>query len=358
MKALENTLISLLKIPSVTKNEEDVCNWVEKFVKGRFASSTFKPSIYRVRNSLVVHGPLDERKLTVALGGHLDTVPPPPNGIPVEQKDDIIRGLGASDMKGGVAVMLELLDEKVFQTSPYNIVHIYYDCEEGPHLDRGLFALFDHIPAMKKIDFCFMIEPTNNNLNLGCLGTMHACVTFKGKRAHSARPWEGENAIYKGIPLLSALQSRKPREILLDGLCFKEVMSATVVSGGDKRNIVPDTFQVNINSRYAPGRDVKDAQQEVLDLVGNSAVVEFVDVSPSGPVPSNNPILSKFRERFHLPEFSKQAYTDVAVLAEYGIAAVNFGPGLPEQAHQDGEYIPVQNLYRSYEILAAFLAGE
>ena len=47
------------------------------------------------------------------------------------------------------------------------------------------------------IDFAIILEPTDNEIQLGCLGALNATLTISGKAAHSARPWVGDNPIYK-----------------------------------------------------------------------------------------------------------------------------------------------------------------
>ncbi len=64
-----------------------------------------------------------------------------------------------------------------------------------------------------------MLEPSDNKLSLGASGSIHATVTFKGRTAHSARPWQGENAIHKAGAFLCDLAALAPREVMLDGSC-------------------------------------------------------------------------------------------------------------------------------------------
>ena len=64
------------------------------------------------------------------------------------------------------------------------------------------------------------------------MGSIHAQITFAGKRAHSARPWQGKNAIGEALPFLAQLQSFGKQSIEVQGLTFYEVMNATKLHAG------------------------------------------------------------------------------------------------------------------------------
>lgn len=349
------TLIELLKIESFTKMEGEICRAVENKAK-EFCPKDSGCSVKRFGDSLAVIGPVLSDRKTVTLCGHLDTVPGTDTGDKVRVDGDRVIGLGASDMKGGLAVMLELLRERIWEKSRFNLIWIFYAGEEGPHSGNKITEVKASVPEVMKSNLTFFLEPTDNTLHLGCMGSIHAVVTFTGKRAHSARPWEGENAILKGAPFLSRLRELKPVERNVEGLIFKEVMSPTLVNSGVAKNVIPEVFTVNLNVRYAPGVSSMEAKKRVTDLVRGEGDVEFTDVSPAGMPARENEIVREFIDRFSLPVNPKQAYTDVAVFSEWGLDAVNFGPGLPSQAHQVGEYIPIDNLTRNLECLRSFLA--
>ena len=212
-----------------------------------------------------------------------------------------------------------------------NVVAVFYDKEEGPAVDNGLEPLY-RSGAVPVLDFAFCLEPTDNHVQVGCVGGLHAEVVFRGRRAHSARPWQGENAIHRAGELLAQLHQLGRREVLCEGYPFYEVMTVTRAEGGRARNVVPDVFTLNLNYRFAPGKSLEQAQADVLSLIGQRAEVVFTDLSPSGRVCADNPLFAKLLSDTRLPAQSKQAWTDVARLAMAGIDAVNFGPGETAQA--------------------------
>jgi succinyl-diaminopimelate desuccinylase len=185
---------------------------------------------------------------------------------------------------------------------------------------------------------------------------MHATLTFAGRSAHSARPWQGENAIHKAGPLLDHLRTRQPREVRIGELTYREVMSVTRIEGFTGRNVVPARCELNLNFRFAPGRSLEEAEAEVRALAQRfGADCAVTDRAPSGPAILDNPLLQELRALTAAPVEAKQAWTDVAQLAQLGIPAANFGPGEQAQAHQKGESSSEESLRRAYAMLERFL---
>ncbi len=174
-------------------------------------------------------------------------------------------------MKGGLAVMMGLAESLPRDQLPYNLVIIFYEREEGPYLENGLGPLFEHLPALKSISLGIALEPTDNVVQVGCVGSIHATLRISGKSAHSARPWQGENAIHRAGPLLAELLSLPRREVFSGGLPFYEVFSVTRARGGRARNVVPDQFEMNLNYRFAPGKSIAEAQEDVRRCVAGRA---------------------------------------------------------------------------------------
>ncbi|MFM1849117.1 MAG: hypothetical protein RL417_2591 [Pseudomonadota bacterium] len=354
--ALIEELLEILRIESFTGEEQRICDHVEARIAQRFRDAAIQPTVERINNSLIVRSPRRAGAPTIGLAGHLDTVKGDETGPRVHVDAGRIVGLGASDMKAGVAVMLDLLSPETIESLSTNVTWIFYESEEGSYRSNGLHEIFKRVPHLQELELCFILEPTDSTLHLGCMGTSHARVLFEGRRAHSARPWQGENAIHKSAGFLARLASLSPRVVSIEGLEFKEVISATVAHSGDNSsNVVPDRFELSVNTRFSPNTTMEAARQWLSDLVQGEASVEFIDESPSCPVPSGNPILQRFRTRFGLPVHPKLAYTDVALFGLHGIPAVNCGPGLTAQAHQRGEFVLLDDVVRSYELYRSFL---
>jgi succinyl-diaminopimelate desuccinylase len=194
-------------------------------------------------------------------------------------------------------------------------------------------------------------------MQLGCTGSLHATVTFIGRTAHSARPWEGENAITKAAEFLRELGAQKPREVEVDGMLFKEVITPTLASGGRGRNVVPDRFELNLNYRFAPGKTPEQALEELVALVAGRAEVKAVDLSPAGRPHRTHPLVQRLAGCGVRAVERKQAWTDVARFDQVGVPAVNLGPGLNAQAHQPNEYTDLSLMTDGYRIFEQFLVS-
>ena len=293
---------------------------------------------------------------TFALVGHLDTVPNWPDGRSERTATRVI-GRGASDMKGGVAVMLRLLERLV--DSPRPVVFVFYDREEGPNLDNGIHRVLAESRLLDpKPSIAVVLEPTGCTIHAGAVGTLNADIIFNGSTAHSARPWEGSNAVSTALSeALARFAARDPIPVDVEGLRYHDVVTVTGVHAGVARNVLPDRVELWVNVRVAPGRSVADARAEVERLAGPHAHVEWLDISPPALPRLSDPAVADFIARRGLSVHPKQAWTDVATLQEWGVPAFNFGPGEPSQAHQPGEWVAIAMLEHCEQVLAEELGA-
>ena len=346
--ALARLTLDLCLIPSETGNERVIADLVE----GLCVAAAGREATVRVGNSVVCMPEVADGSLpTVALVGHTDTVRCALDQ-PYEIRDGRVYGCGATDMKAGVATMLTLLErrEELRSARP---VWIFYDREEGPHAENGLGPVLDS-GILPHLDLAIVLEPTDQVIQMGCVGTMQSVVTVTGRRAHSARPWHGENALFNAIPLLERLRGRERREVRVGELSFYEVIVPTQVWTENSKNVVPDRVMINVNSRFAPGRTAEQAEADLRALVGDEGTVEVLDRAPSGAVHPDHPLVEPWRRRLGIEVACKQAWTDVARFTEQGIPAINFGPGETAQAHQAGEWCSIESLEFVYGGLLEF----
>jgi succinyl-diaminopimelate desuccinylase len=349
--SLVDDLVWLIGIPSVTGMEEELCTTLARRLSPRYGADRLR----RIGNALVVGVP-DERP-TVTLYGHLDTVPEQGNGVP-RVHGGRVHGLGAVDMKGGLAVMLALLEDDEVAAGPYGLTAVFYDREEGPAHENGLEDVLDAVPWLAEAAFAVVLEPADGELQLGCQGAINARVTFLGESAHSARPWLGENAVTKAGEWLAEMHRREPVPVTVSGLEFKETMAVTTASGGLARNVIPARFDVNLNYRFPPNLTLEQAEHRLRAVAAAADEVVLVDRAPAAPIPEGNPFLERLERLSGAPRAPKQAWTDVARLTARGVAAVNFGPGETGLAHRPDESQAVADLEANLTGLRHFLIGD
>ena len=356
---LEALTLALCRIESVIGDESAIADYVAAWLAAEGISDT-----QRVANNVIARAPAArERAPVLLLLGHLDTVPRS-DANPPRLDGDRLYGLGASDMKAADAVMLAALAQAARTPGPYELRLVLYSGEEGPYAGSGLPVVRAARPDIfEGVDLALCMEPTDNALEFGCLGTMHAEVHFQGQRAHSARPWQGRNALHMAGPLLQALAELGPRDVILEGLAFREVASATMMRYEGARNVVPGSCTVNVNLRFTPDRSPADAEAHLAAIVRGACPeawwnegwidIELTDLAPSGHVCSGNALVDALVAAAPTPPARrpKLAWTDVGRLSQWGIDAVNWGPGSGAQAHQVGEWCLRPQLQDSWATL-------
>jgi succinyl-diaminopimelate desuccinylase len=235
---------------------------------------------------------------------------------------------------------------------------LFFGREELPIGESALLPLFARCPLTATIDLAVVMEPTDNAIEIGCLGNLNARVVVRGAAAHSARPWLGDNAIHRAMKVLGPVVDLPIEDVEIDGLVYREVMSVTTINGGVATNVIPDRAEADVNFRYAPSRTPDAAEACLRALLDAPGVeVEVVGNAPPGPVTVRNPLVERLRRTGDLPVGPKQAWTPVAEFATIGVDAINLGPGDPQYAHREDERVRVDALVRSNDVMRAFLTA-
>lgn len=351
---LESLLLELLAIPSPTFKESRCVAFVKSFLEEHISDCTIRIH----HDSLICNLPHIEGKPHIALVGHSDVVP---DHVEPRIESGRIYGAGASDMKGADACFMALLVSLAQQQDRgYNISFILYAREEGTKLiDNGLYDLIEKEEEyFKSIDLAIVGEPTNMTVQLGCVGSCHANVAVVGKESHSARPWDGDNALYKALPIINYFSNRVPKSQTIFDVTFNDVMSITESHSDPGRTTIPGKWQANINYRFPPGMSMDDAEKQLIKEVASCGVqeskVDIIDNVPAGHV-IESPLFKDIVSRLECSIEAKQAWTDVAQLTALGIPSFNFGPGLTDQAHRQTEYILQKNILEYYNKIKKIL---
>jgi succinyl-diaminopimelate desuccinylase len=344
----------LVAIPSVSHGEQALADRVDEALR-----ACPHLAVERIGDNIVARTELD-RPSRLVLAGHLDTVPPNGNAHPVVE-GDVLWGVGAADMKGSLAVMLDLA--AAVAEPAVDVTWCFYAREELGRDENGLHEVWRTRPELLAADAAILGEPTDGLVEAGCQGTLRVAVTLTGRRAHTARPFTGRNAIHRLGPLLTAVATWERRKVTLDGCDYVEQLQAVSVEGGVAANVVPDRATVTLNHRYAPDRDGAAALAFVTSLLdefvvpGDGDRVEVLDQADGAPPSLDQPLLARLVAATGSPPRAKVGWTDVASFHQHGIPAANFGSGDPLLAHHPDERVERASLVQVRAVLAELLGA-
>jgi len=341
--ALADRALELVNIPSESGSELELTSYITSAVPLEQGFADGESVIFAKRSG----------KPLVLLAGHTDTVPAQAN-LPGRIEDGWVVGLGASDMKGGLAVMVELARWAAETELAYDLALLFFPREELGPAENPLPGVFEHTGLVDEAQLVVCLEPTDNTLQLGCLGNLNAQVVFEGRSAHSARPWLGVNAIGVALERLRPVLDAEPRDVEIEGLLFREVVSVTQLHAGIASNVIPARAAATINFRYAPDRSPESAVVRIHELFPNA---EITSNSPPAHVALRSPLVEQLRAAGSLDVEPKQAWTNVADFAARGLDAVNLGPGATRYAHAVDERVEIAELERTFATLQRFLVG-
>ncbi|MFM1826246.1 MAG: hypothetical protein RLZZ37_881 [Actinomycetota bacterium] len=338
--------LDLVNISSVSKDEKSIADSIETAL-----SECSHLKLTRVNNSLVAQTNFGNKQ-RVVIAGHIDTVPAN-NNFPGQINNSEVTGLGSVDMKSGIAVALKLASE--ITSSKFDITYLFYESEEIETKFNGLELITKQQKDLLNCDFAILMEPTNGILEVGCQGSLRFEVSASGKRSHSARWWNGDNAIHKTNKILEILNNYKSREPEIDGYKFREGLQAVKINGGIAGNVVPDSVSVSINHRFAPDTTIDQATTNMKNLFKDFNF-QLVDAANAAPTGLANPVIKEFVASIGKNIAPKFGWTDVARFASAGIPAINFGPGDPNLAHHPDEKVSISQINDVYESLKKWLS--
>jgi len=341
---------ALVDIPSESRQEARIADEVEAALRDQ----TRGFEIVRHGNAVLARTNLG-RPTRVLLAGHLDTVPIAGN-LPSRREGDELHGCGTVDMKSGDAVFLHLA--ATLAEPARDMTLVLYDCEEIEAAANGLGRIERRLPEWLDADVAILGEPSGGYIEAGCQGTLRVLATATGTRAHSARPWMGDNAIHKLGAVLDRLAGYQARHADIDGCTYREGLSAVRIDGGVAGNVIPDRASVTVNFRFAPDRNVEQALKHVHEVLdGLDVSIELTDAA-AGALPGlSHPAAAALVEAAGGQARAKFGWTDVARFAARGIPAVNYGPGDPSLAHRADERVPVAQITAAVDMLRGYLNG-
>ncbi len=337
---------ALVDIPSVSGSEDAVAGAVESALRalGRY-------EVVRSGNAVLARTALG-RSTRVLLAGHIDTVPIADN-VPSRRDGDILHGCGTTDMKSGDAMLLHLA--ATVENPGRDLTFVFYDCEEVDYARNGLTRIEAELPQWLAADLALLGEPTNGLVEAGCQGTAAVDVRVRGRRAHSARSWLGDNAIHRAGGVLDRIAAFDARTVDIDGCVYREGLNAVGITGGVAGNVIPDECTIRVNFRFAPDRSAQNALA-VLHELFDDCELRVIDVA-GGALPGlAAPAAAAFVAAAGGTAQAKYGWTDVARFSAVGVPAVNYGPGDPSLAHTREEHVSMTQIREMTEVLRSYLS--
>ncbi|MEA3429930.1 MAG: M20/M25/M40 family metallo-hydrolase [Nanoarchaeota archaeon] len=294
-----------------------------------------------------------EKKQKVWMNGHIDVVPADDDMYEAFEKDGRLYGRGALDMKTNAAASIMLMVEfSKMEKKPSVGLMLVTDEEIG-----GFNGSKKLMEAGYTGDFLICCEPTSLDVKNKAKGIFGVELVAKGKSAHGAYPWDGENAIYNFYPEFEKVKKMFTDPMTLNVDVWDTTYSLNRLNSGTANNKVPDECKGYVDIRYT---DKFDKEQFIEKVKAETKFeVKVVMDAPMFFTDQSNPMFMKFIEiaRKHNPELKIKhgnGASDTRFFSEAGLAATEFG-GTGEGMHSENEYIEINSVLKSYEVWKEFI---
>ena len=368
----------LVAIPShweVPGQEVEIVSALQKYFEKQGLEYELQP-VEGDRHNIIARIPGKGGGKSLALNGHLDTVPPydmtvEPYGSSLENGK--IYGRGTNDMKGPVAAMIMTL--LAYKRSGLKLKgDLYFTgvLAEETNSD-GSEAL---IESGFKTDGAIVGEPSNREYAIGHRGLEWLEFEISGKSAHGGIPEAGVNAIVKAARFINRVEQKVvPRlKDLQHPYMGPSVMNFGRIEGGKQPSTVADRCIIQLDRRYTPQEKLADVLKEYEQILIEMAeedpdfkgtmhrmesnLMKKYDHVPMETAP-DDPLVDCVKETLEFitseaPRLTtRRGWTDAAILNFYGkIATVVYGPGDISRSHSPAEYITANELFEGFQAYA------
>ena len=347
VKKIEETLQllqDLIRTPSVSRDEKKAADLMVAWMEER----GLQPE--RHGNNLVLTDPdYDERRPTLLLNAHIDTVKPVStwtrNPFGGERDGDRLYGLGSNDCGGGLVTLLQVFRHLIREKRSYNVLYVA-SAEEEVSGENGFRQV---LPLLPKVDVAVVGEPTAMQPAVAERGLMVLDVESHGISGHAARG-EGKNAIVAALKDLEWLSSyRFEKESALLGAT---TMQVTMIHSGTQHNVVPDRCEMVVDVRT----NECYTNEEVLAFIQTHVTSDVTARSTrlqSSHIPLDHPLVKRCVELGRQP-FGSPTLSDQALMP---FTSLKMGPGNSARSHSADEFIRVSELEEAYELYIKLLEG-
>ncbi len=286
---LLKTITDLVAFETVYPHETEFSNCVE-YIKNYFGSCNLHIEAfeYNQSKSLVIstHVGLN---FDVIFCGHIDVVSAPQALFTVKQDGDILFGRGVADMKGQVAIMMQLM-RQLAQDKTDKKVALFLTSDE----ERGGFDGVNRLLGDLGYSGNVAIVPDGGfdyALVAEAKGVLHIKITTRGVGCHSSEPWKGENAIIKLFDIFNRALAKFPNP--KDHLDWKTSFNLSKIEGGDSVNKVPSSASMFVDIRHVYG-DKAECIIDFIQNIDNSIHVEVFAQGQAFNVDADNIYVAKY----------------------------------------------------------------
>lgn len=336
-------LCALISTPSVSRSEGDAADIMER----RMKSYGFAPR--REANNLwLVADGFDERKPTLLLNAHIDTVKPSASWTrdPFHPtlEGDVLYGLGSNDCGGGLTTLLQVFRYLTLRPQPYNLIYLASAEEEVSGKDGISRAL----PLLPHIDVAVVGEPTGMQPAVAEKGLMVVDITAHGKSGHAARG-EGVNAIYAALDDLCWIRGYEFERV--SSFLGPTRMQATVINAGTQHNVVPDECRIVLDVRT----NELYTNEEVFGIISSHCRSECRARSfrlHSSSIDTAHPLVRRCVAMGMTP-FGSPTLSDQALMP---FDSLKLGPGQSARSHSADEYIYVSEIAQAIDTYVRLLS--
>lgn len=343
---LKEQAISLLKqlieTPSLSREEDKTADLIESLLKSNGVETQ------RLQHNIWAKNKhFDASKPTLLLNSHHDTVKPnagyTKDPFKAIEEDGKLYGLGSNDAGGCLVSLIATFLHFYAQEMPYNII-LLASAEEEVSGKNGVSLV---LPELGNIEFAIVGEPTMMQMAVAEKGLMVLDCTVKGKSGHAARN-EGENAIYKALPIIQWFDNFDYEQ---ESKWLGPIkMTVTQINAGTQHNVVPDTCRFVVDVRTT---DVMSNEQ-VLDLIQKSVSCEVVArstrLNPSS-IPSDH-LIVQAGQRLGMSQYGSPTLSDQALMP---FSSLKLGPGDSARSHTADEYIYLREIEEGIELYIELL---
>lgn len=367
----KDILLNLIAIPSYVDNscnEKKVGNYIFQLLSNKCLWLKVKRRKVSENRFNIIAEDSGEKKDLVFIS-HMDTVLPSGSKekmLKPEVKDGMIYGLGAADMKGGIAALLSA----IIKTGPTKGCAYIFDCDEEYYF-LGIQKIIKEYKYKPKL--VIFPEPTDLQIVNGCRGIVELSFDIIGKTAHAGVPENGVNAIEQAVLVVERLKlalSNSARTSL-----GKTTVNLSRLEGGrlldgkiaTQANAVPDIASVLLDIRVA---DVNVSAQKIVDILQLESQRQKVQIynvkinldypgylTPKKEVDKFYRFAKEIDPRVQFKEdIGKGGFFEAAFVSKaWNCSAISFGSGMRETSHTNKECASIEMLKKTNEVFSLLL---